>query len=120
MRTIGLRRDLKARKLGLLALAQAWLPVLTAVIGALWGLILFINNQQQLADQANALSRKESASRWIEARKPFLEKQLSVYFEITQTAGKIVSNGDPRLNPGQQNGAVSEITTGVALALPLY
>jgi hypothetical protein len=82
-------------KTHLLAVAQAWLPVLTAVVGALWGLYVFMDQQKHIADQANSELQKGHALRLIEARKPFLEKQLAVYFDITHVAGELVAIGDP-------------------------
>lgn len=53
-------------------LLQVWLPVVTLVGGALSGLHVYLDQQKQ-----------EAMTRRIEARKPFLEKQLSLYQKIS-------------------------------------
>lgn len=91
-----------------LAVVKEWLPVLTVVGGALWGLFTYIDhqkaadkqaqqNQEDAARQARAQSDRDSATRRIEAQKPFLQKQLDLYYETVQVAGKLVAlkGGDP-------------------------
>jgi len=87
---------------GLLSLAQAWLPVLTVVGGALWGLFTYIDHAKQAAvaqaesdkklavDRANQ-SLRESRTRLIEAQKPFLDRQLALYFETAKIVGRLVT-----------------------------
>jgi hypothetical protein len=87
---------------GVLALAQAWLPVLTVVGGALWALYTYLDHakeaaktlalsEKNLAIERNAQSERESRTRLIEAQKPFLDKQLNLYFETSQVVGRLVT-----------------------------
>jgi hypothetical protein len=73
----------------LLGVVQAWLPVLTVVVGALWGLYTYLAHEREVA-QSNT-SQERRATRNVEARKPFLEKQLALYFEAAQVLGKMVT-----------------------------
>jgi hypothetical protein len=90
---------------GLLGLAQAWLPVLTVVVGALWALYTYLDHAKQAATAASEAERnlatehaiqseRESRTRLIEAQKPFLDKQLALYFETAQVVGRLVTEGD--------------------------
>ena len=85
-----------------LAVFKDWLPVLTVVGGALWGLYTYIDHQkaaaieaqlhqEEAAVQARAQADKDSATRRIEAQKPFLQKQLDLYYETVQVAGKLAT-----------------------------
>ena len=87
---------------GLLGLAQAWLPVLTVVGGALWGLFTYLGqaketaktqaaSEQNLAIERKGQSERESRTRLIEAQKPFLDKQLALYLETSQVVGRLVA-----------------------------
>src|SRR6266550_849493 len=97
----------------LLDVVQNWLPVLTVVVGALWGLWTYIESQkaaeelrltqaktfeeQRQAQQkeADAQQRlqvaREANTRRVEAQKPFLTKQLELYFETANVVGKLVT-----------------------------
>lgn len=72
-------------------LLQIWLPVLTVVGGALWGLYTYLDHQKEAQRLLAIEVRKDAITRTVEARKPFLEKQLALYFETAQVAGKIVT-----------------------------
>jgi len=78
-------------------LAQAWLPILTAVLGAVWGLWIYLDDQETARRQAADLADKESRTRLIEAQKPFLDKQLELYFETAQLVGRLVQ--EPKNTP---------------------
>jgi hypothetical protein len=80
---------------GWLKLVQAWLPVLTVVVGALWGLYTYIDHQKEVASAARDQQRQQTAARLLEAQRPFLEKQLALYFDAAQVAGKLTT-----LKPG--------------------
>jgi hypothetical protein len=56
------------------------LPVLTAVVGAIWALYAYLDHAKQ-----------DRAARLVEIQRPFLEKQLALYFETTQVTGDLVS-----------------------------
>jgi hypothetical protein len=74
-----------------LRLAQSWLPVLTVVGGALWALYTYLDHQAEVARNVNLQERRDTNIRLLEARKPFLEKQLALYFETAAVVGKIVT-----------------------------
>ena len=64
-----------------------WIKVLTmlgAAIGFLWGVIQYFATQKALA-----------GTREIEARKPFLERQLKLYTEATQAAATLATSRNP-------------------------
>ena len=97
---------------GLLGLAQAWLPVLTVVGGALWGLFTYLDHakeaaktqaasEQNLAIERKSQSEQESRTRLIEVQKPFLDKQLALYLEASQVVGRLVAKDlyDPTNSP---------------------
>ena len=84
-----MERKTKTRHSGseLLKFATGVLPILTVIVGALWGLYQYI--QHRIDTEA-----KESRARLIEVRRPFLEKQLTLYFETASVVGRLVSK-DP-------------------------
>lgn len=86
----------------LLSLAQALIPVLTVVGGALWGLYTYLDHAKEAAAEVSRTekniaaeravqSERESRTRLIEAQKPFLDKQLALYFETAQVVGRLVT-----------------------------
>jgi hypothetical protein len=79
----------------LLEILKGWLPVLTAVIGGLWGLFTYVENQKQTA-------AKESQTLLIRAQQPFLQKQLDLYFETSTIVGKLVTE-DPHSDSWKAN-----------------
>jgi len=74
-----------------LEVIQGWLPVLTAVVGALWGLYVYIDHENQTLSDARAAQQKEANTRRIEAQKPLLDRQLALYFETAQVAGRMLT-----------------------------
>lgn len=90
----------------LLELAKSWLPVLSVVAGGLWGLYTYLDHQQvarreadtarsALANISRAQAQRDSRVRLIEAQKPFLDKQLALYFETAQVIGRLVTETWP-------------------------
>ena len=90
----------------LLELAKGWLPVLSVVAGALWGLYTYLDHQktaraeteaarQQQAAAGRAQAERDSRTRLIEAQKPFLDRQLALYFQTAQTVGRLVTEAWP-------------------------
>jgi hypothetical protein len=106
----------------LLDIIQAWLPVLTVVGAALWGLYTYIASQRQaealrlaqtrnleeqrIAQQKDAEQQRlfqiqrEANTRRIEAQKPFLTKQLDLYFETAKVVGRLITIS--RTNEGDE------------------
>lgn len=81
----------RTRSQTITGIVQAWLPVLTVVGGALWGLYTYLDHQKGAQRDAARQSEQEATTRRIEAQKPFLEKQLALYFEAAQVAGKLTT-----------------------------
>ncbi|TWB93209.1 hypothetical protein FBZ93_111248 [Bradyrhizobium macuxiense] len=79
----------------ILRIMQAWLPVLTVVGGAIWALTTFLAHERDTARDLAQQVDKEAKTRAIEARQPFLKKQLSLYYEAASVAGKLVSLSSP-------------------------
>jgi len=73
------------------------LPLWTAVIGGLWVVWTYIDNEHQAREAATQLAKRESRTRLLEAQKPFLDRQLALYFETAQVAGRLVTL--PRNDP---------------------
>jgi len=86
------RSHLQSVSLGLLALAQAWLPILTPVVGAIWGLYVFVGNENAAREQAATQSVREGRTRLIEAQRPFLEQKLKLYFEAAEVTGRLATS----------------------------
>ena len=60
-----------------------WVSTLVAVGGLIWGITSFL-----------ITSRVQSETRQLEARKPFLERQLTLYTEVTQNAAILATSND--------------------------
>jgi len=67
-----------------LTLAIWWLPIVSAVVVSLWSAFVYAR------DQAN-LQRTAETNRRLEVQRPFLERQLALYFEVVQIAGELVT-----------------------------
>ena len=87
----------------ILAIVQAWLPVLTIVGGALWGLFTYLDHQKEVQVDAARQAAKDASVRKIEAQQPFLKQQLTLYFEAAQVAGRFTT-----LKPGSAQWDVNE------------
>lgn len=61
-----------------------WIGALVAVGGLLWGITSFL-----------ITSRIQAETRQLEARKPFLDRQLKLYTETTQNATILATSSDP-------------------------
>ncbi|HEX6829930.1 MAG TPA: hypothetical protein VF090_00105 [Methyloceanibacter sp.] len=85
------------------SLVMGLLPIATAVGGALWGLYAYFDNQREAQEAAARQAEHDGQSRLIEAQRPFLVKQLDLYFETAQIAGKLVS-----LDPASEEWRESE------------
>jgi hypothetical protein len=73
----------------ILALIQALLPAMTAIIGGIWVAFTYIGHQHEIQSDAAEREKQQGETRLVEAQRPFLEKQLSLYFEAAQVAGKL-------------------------------
>jgi hypothetical protein len=60
-----------------------WISTLVAVGGLLWGVTSFL-----------ITSRIQAETRQLEARRPFLERQLTLYTEATQNAAILATSSD--------------------------
>jgi hypothetical protein len=80
---------LSPRTKALLSMIQALLPVMTAIFGGLWITYTFLVQQResQIAFAENA--KREARTQIVQSQRPFLEKQLALYFEAAQVAGKL-------------------------------
>jgi len=70
------------------------IPILTAIIGGLWTLNLYLDQREKDQRAMSESARKEQETRLLEAQKPFLVKQLDLYFETASLVGKLVTT-DP-------------------------
>lgn len=74
-----------------LALIQGLLPAMTAIVGGLWIAYTYLDHQKQTQRDAVERDSKAADTRRVEAQRPFLEKQLALYFETAQVAGRLVA-----------------------------
>lgn len=75
----------------ILGLIKDWLPSLTVVVGAIWALYKYLDHQEEVQRNAKIQSENLAITRRIEAQKPFLEKQLRLYFEAAEVAGRLAT-----------------------------
>ena len=87
----------RARETALLKIFEKWLPTLTVVVGAGWALYQYIDHQKEVERQADFQMVQARETRSFETRKPFLDKQLVLYFETTAVAGWLAAENDPKL-----------------------
>jgi hypothetical protein len=73
---------------------QSWLPFLTLVGGAMWGLYTYIDHHEAEARLQAVQNAKEAKVRVFEASKPFFEKMLAGYAETARLLGTLVT-ADP-------------------------
>jgi hypothetical protein len=75
----------------ILALIQGLLPAMTAIVGGLWVAFTYLEhqNESRLAQQEQA--KKDNVTRLLEAKKPFITKQLELYIKSAEIAGELVS-----------------------------
>ena len=102
---------LSPRAAAILALVQGLLPAMTAIVGGLWVLFTYLG-QQDIA-QANAVAAEKAAAaraatdaslRKVELQRPFLDKQLALYFEAAQVVGALIAMtpADPEWAPREK------------------
>jgi|ERR1051326_547478 hypothetical protein len=79
----------------ILALIQGLLPAMTAIVGGLWVAFTYLENQKEAEAERQLQIKRENVARLLEARKPFIAKQLDLYVKTAQVAGELVaSNSD--------------------------
>jgi hypothetical protein len=86
------KKVLSPINVAILQLVQGVLPALTAILGGLWVVFTYLDHQQTTHKEELESSIRDTRIRLLEARKPFIDKQLSLYIEVTQLAGKLISN----------------------------
>ena len=73
-----------------LALIQGLLPAMTAIIGGLWVVVTYLDHEREIQNEAIRRDNIAANTGRVESQRPFLEKQLALYFETAQVAGKLV------------------------------
>ncbi len=84
------------RNVGLAGIIQVWLPILTVVIGGMWGMFTYVEAQKAAQQQRQVEQDKLARASEQAAQQPFLKKQLELYFETAQVIGKLIT-----LDPSQ-------------------
>ncbi|HXO71644.1 MAG TPA: hypothetical protein VN838_22015 [Bradyrhizobium sp.] len=92
------------RKEGVAGVIQVWLPILTVIIGGVWGLYTYIEAQKAAQQQAQIEQDKLARAREREAQQPFLKMQLDLYSETAQVIGKLVT-----LDPSKEEWKSAEL-----------
>lgn len=92
----------------ILALIQALLPVMTAIIGGLWVAYTYLEQQNEARAQQEIQSKRDNETRLLEARKPFLDKQLTLYGEAAEVTGKLVAIYPPVFDDWKKNEQIFE------------
>jgi hypothetical protein len=77
--------------IALLSTFQTWLPFVTLVGGALWGLYTYMDHHDAEARLQAAQNAKEAKVRVFEASKPFFEKMLAGFAETARLVGTLVT-----------------------------
>jgi hypothetical protein len=76
-------------------IALAWIgglvPAMSAVVGGVWIAYTYLRNQREAHEDHARQAQSDAVSRSIEARKPFLARQLEIYFETAEIVGKLVT-----------------------------
>lgn len=74
-----------------------WLKILTvlgAICSFLWGVYQWREKTSQELEARKQEYTRQIETRRIEATKPFLERQLALYAEITKVAAQVATQGD--------------------------
>jgi hypothetical protein len=79
-------------------IALAWLqglvPAMTAIAGGMWIAFTYLRNLKETHQETLRQAQRDEISRSIEARKPFLSRQLDLYFETATVVGKLATTKD--------------------------
>ena len=68
------------------------LPLMTAIIGGLWVAFTYLADHREAALQQATQIARDHDVRLREAQKPFLDKQLALYFETAQVVGVLAGS----------------------------
>jgi hypothetical protein len=68
---------------------QAWLPLVITIIGGLWAFLLFLDQQRINIEQRTLQRESENIIRWREAWKPYYDRQIVLFTELSRTLGKL-------------------------------
>ena len=74
---------------GFLEFLKGWLPVLAAIAGGLWAVFTYIDHQTSIAKEREISARQEVEVALVQAQRPFLERQMALYFETANIAGSL-------------------------------
>src|SRR5262245_33668504 len=75
----------------ILTFVQGFLPLMIAVCGGVWGLYTYFNQQNEARALAAAQTKKELQVSYAQVRKPFLDRQFSLYQEVVEITGTLVA-----------------------------
>jgi hypothetical protein len=81
-----------------LAFVQGFLPLMIAVIGGLWAVFTYLENQKAAQRAVEAQQERDNVTRLIEARKPFLSLHLERYAETAKIIGQLLTLDFPTPN----------------------
>lgn len=70
---------------------KRWWPFITAIIAGLWVAFVFFDQQTAKHRADLQLAAREERTQRIAAQKPFLDRQLSTYFEAARLLGQITT-----------------------------
>jgi hypothetical protein len=75
----------------LVAFFKRWLPITVAYVPVFGLLLGGVFTLYRYVDDQRAQQDKQAETRLLEAQKPFLQKQLDLYFETVQVTGVLVT-----------------------------
>jgi hypothetical protein len=75
----------------ILTLIAGLLPAMTAILGGLWIVVTYLDHQKEVQADAKSRDKLAADTRRVESQRPFLEKQLALYFETAQIAGRLIA-----------------------------
>src|SRR5262249_43441625 len=67
------------------------LPLAAAVATAIWTVVVFVSEAIQNGEKARDDRQKQISAQLLEAQKPFLQKQLELYFYTLEVVGRLVT-----------------------------
>jgi hypothetical protein len=73
---------------------KALVPAMTGIGAGLWVAYRYLADRREAHKQTLRQQRSEELTRALEARKPFLARQLELYFETAEVVGKLVTIDD--------------------------